>query len=155
MNANTETGQQTKGLAIVLGGSSGMGKEAAKLLLQDGIEVLVTGRDPEKLKAVAKELSLAGKVETAVVDLYDCISHAHTRAIRYARIRQSRSKRSDTAITGDLPFSHKHAPSIRVCGKVSTTRNRTPASARTRGTTIAPLNRHSILLRLIEARLVV
>ncbi len=58
-------------IAIVLGGSSGMGKEAAKLLLQDGVEVLVTGKDPEKLKAAAAELSHTGKVETAVVDLYD------------------------------------------------------------------------------------
>lgn len=70
MNANTKAAQPSKGLAVVLGGSSGMGKEAAKLLLQDGIEVLITGRDPEKLKAAAAELSQAGKVESAAVDLY-------------------------------------------------------------------------------------
>lgn len=64
MNSNNK-------VAIVLGGSSGMGKEVANLLLQDGIDVLITGRNAEKLKAAAAELSGAGKIETAVVDLYD------------------------------------------------------------------------------------
>ena len=63
--------QPIKAIAIILGGSSGMGKETAKLLIQDGIEVMITGRDPERLKATASELSVACKVEMAVVNLYD------------------------------------------------------------------------------------
>jgi NAD(P)-dependent dehydrogenase (short-subunit alcohol dehydrogenase family) len=34
-------------VAFVLGGSSSVGKEAAKLLLQGGINVLISGRVPE------------------------------------------------------------------------------------------------------------
>jgi len=71
MHSNNRARQPIKGIAIILGGSSGMGKETAKLLIQDGIEVMITGRDPEKLKATASELSVAGKVEMAVVNMYD------------------------------------------------------------------------------------
>jgi NAD(P)-dependent dehydrogenase (short-subunit alcohol dehydrogenase family) len=71
MHSNRRASQSIKGIAIILGGSSGMGKETAKLLIQDGIEVMITGRDPEKLKATASELSGAGKVEMAMVNLYD------------------------------------------------------------------------------------
>src|SRR6516225_6452090 len=71
MHSNNRARQPIKGIAIILGGSSGMGKETAKLLIQDGIEVVITGRDPEKLKATASELSGVGTVETAVVNLYD------------------------------------------------------------------------------------
>jgi NAD(P)-dependent dehydrogenase (short-subunit alcohol dehydrogenase family) len=71
MDSNKRASQPIKGIAIIMGGSSGMGKEAAKLLIQDGIEVIITGKDPEKLKATASELSEAGKVEMAVVNLYD------------------------------------------------------------------------------------
>ena len=71
MHSNNRARQPIKGIAIILGGSSGMGKETAKLLIQDGIEVVITGRDPEKLKATASELSVAGKVEMAVVNMYD------------------------------------------------------------------------------------
>jgi len=71
MDSKKRASQPIKGMAIILGGSSGMGKEAAKLLIQDGIEVIITGKDPQKLKAAASELSGAGKVEMAVVNLYD------------------------------------------------------------------------------------
>ena len=71
MDSKKQTSQPIKGIAIILGGSSGMGKEAAKLLIQDGIEVIITGKDSQKLKAAASELSGAGKVEMAVVNLYD------------------------------------------------------------------------------------
>jgi len=71
MHSNNRARQPIKGIAIILGGSSGMGKEAAKLLVQDGIQVIITGRHPEKLKATASEFPGVGKVETAVVDLYD------------------------------------------------------------------------------------
>lgn len=43
MNGSEAANQKTKGMAIVLGGSSGMGKTVAQHLLRDGIEVLITG----------------------------------------------------------------------------------------------------------------
>jgi NAD(P)-dependent dehydrogenase (short-subunit alcohol dehydrogenase family) len=71
MNGREAANQKTKGMAIVLGGSSGMGKTVAQHLLQDGIEVLITGKDPGKLKTVVSELSRFGTVHGTVVDLYN------------------------------------------------------------------------------------
>ena len=42
---------------LLTGGSSGIGKATAKLLVDKGAKVLITGRDEEKLKRVATELS--------------------------------------------------------------------------------------------------
>ena len=41
---------------IVTGGSSGIGKQTALLLMEKGAKVLITGRDESKLKTVAKEI---------------------------------------------------------------------------------------------------
>lgn len=71
MNKSKTANQKTEGMAIVLGGSSGMGKAVAQLLLQDGIEVLITGRNAEKLKVAVSELARFGTVKGAVVDLYN------------------------------------------------------------------------------------
>jgi NADP-dependent 3-hydroxy acid dehydrogenase YdfG len=71
MNGSEAANQKTKGMAIVLGGSSGMGKTVAQHLLQDGIEVLITGKDLGKLKTVVSELSRFGTVDGTVVDLYN------------------------------------------------------------------------------------
>lgn len=44
-------------VAIITGGTSGMGLATAKLFLQEGAKVAVTGRNDEKLKATADELA--------------------------------------------------------------------------------------------------
>ncbi len=41
---------------IILGGTSGIGLAAARMLAEDGAEVVVTGRDPVKLEAALREL---------------------------------------------------------------------------------------------------
>lgn len=41
---------------LISGGSSGLGKAMAKILIDAGAKVAITGRDPEKLKQVAKDL---------------------------------------------------------------------------------------------------
>jgi len=58
-------------LALIVGGSSGMGKETAKRLLRRGGEVLILARNAEKLAQAKAELSGIGPVTTAAVDLYD------------------------------------------------------------------------------------
>ena len=58
-------------VALILGGSSGMGKATARKLLQRGIDVHLVSRDPEKLAAAKAELGELGTVETSSVDLYD------------------------------------------------------------------------------------
>ena len=42
--------------AVIIGGTSGMGLETAKMLLAGGARVLVTGRSPAGLESAQKEL---------------------------------------------------------------------------------------------------
>lgn len=52
---------ELKGAKILItGGSSGLGKEMAKVLKASGASILITGRDPEKLERVANELGVHG-----------------------------------------------------------------------------------------------
>jgi len=55
--------------ALIVGGSTGMGKATAALLLAQGIEVAILARDTESLKEVSSELSKIGKVKTYGLDL--------------------------------------------------------------------------------------
>ncbi|MBS3926323.1 MAG: SDR family oxidoreductase [Nitrosarchaeum sp.] len=57
--------------AIILGGSSGIGKETAKILLQKGIEVILIAKNQIKLEKAKKDLESYGKVSTENVNLYD------------------------------------------------------------------------------------
>lgn len=57
-----------KGNVIVVGGSSGMGFESAKLLLKEGYEVTIASRSKAKLQKAKKSL---GKVETVSFDMRD------------------------------------------------------------------------------------
>ncbi len=58
--------------AIVIGGSSGMGLETAKLLAGRGLDLILTGRDPARLERAKRDLANAGagRVETVVCDLH-------------------------------------------------------------------------------------
>lgn len=55
---------------IVTGGSSGMGKAMAARFCQDGANVVICGRDEEKLLAAKKEMEgLSGQVHTIALDV--------------------------------------------------------------------------------------
>lgn len=59
-------------LAIIVGGSSGMGLETAKKLSSNRLDILIIGRDKPKLQNAAVEIEKFGsKVEILVLDLYD------------------------------------------------------------------------------------
>lgn len=60
-------------IALIVGGSSGMGKETAKQLLQSGNTVLILSNNETKLAAAKADLvsQTGGRVETARVNLYD------------------------------------------------------------------------------------
>jgi NAD(P)-dependent dehydrogenase (short-subunit alcohol dehydrogenase family) len=58
-------------LALIVGGSSGMGKQTARRLLRRGGEVLIVARNVAKLAEAQVELAADGPVQTAAVDLYD------------------------------------------------------------------------------------
>ncbi len=59
--------------ALIVGGSSGIGKASATRLVNRGVDVLLLGRKADKLDRAKRDLA-AGGVETVPVDLYD--SHA-------------------------------------------------------------------------------
>jgi len=57
--------------AIVTGGSSGIGFETARLFLEEGVRVLITGRDAAKLAKAREELAerTGGEVHALVADM--------------------------------------------------------------------------------------
>ena len=58
-------------LALIVGGSSGIGKQSAIRLLNLGIEVILLAHDPKTLENAKTELEPKGPVQTVSVDLYD------------------------------------------------------------------------------------
>lgn len=58
-------------LALIIGGSSGIGKQTGLRLLKRGVELLLLARDPAKLTSAKGELESSGPVQTLTLDLYD------------------------------------------------------------------------------------
>lgn len=60
-------------IALVVGGSSGMGKEAARKMVLGGCDVLLVSNNQDKLQAAKGDLEKqgSGNVETLRVDLYN------------------------------------------------------------------------------------
>lgn len=54
---------------LITGGSSGIGLATARLFLQEGAAVTITGRDPGRLEAAAAELSGLGELHTYAGDV--------------------------------------------------------------------------------------
>ncbi|MBZ9730177.1 SDR family oxidoreductase [Salegentibacter sp. JZCK2] len=60
--------------ALIIGGTTGMGKATAELLLKDGIEVIIIGRPNKNLDKTKEELSSLGEVKTIALDLSNLAS---------------------------------------------------------------------------------
>jgi NAD(P)-dependent dehydrogenase (short-subunit alcohol dehydrogenase family) len=58
-------------LALIVGGSSGMGKQTGMRLLKRGTELILLAHDPTKLEKAKAELEANGPVQTVAVNLYD------------------------------------------------------------------------------------
>lgn len=59
-----------KNIALVIGGSSGMGLEIAKRLANLGNDLIITGRDTSKLESAKTELNGLGSIDIVQLDLY-------------------------------------------------------------------------------------
>jgi NAD(P)-dependent dehydrogenase (short-subunit alcohol dehydrogenase family) len=57
--------------ALIVGGTTGMGKATAQILLQQGIEVVIVGRADKNLESTKSELSAYGTVKTKGVNLFN------------------------------------------------------------------------------------
>ena len=57
--------------AIIIGGSSGIGKETAKTLLQRNVKVVLVANNQTKLDSAKKELEAYGTVDIQSVNLHD------------------------------------------------------------------------------------
>lgn len=62
-------GKLTNKVAVITGGNSGIGLATAKLFVQEGAKVVITGRRQEALDAAAKEIG--GEVTTVLADAGD------------------------------------------------------------------------------------
>ena len=77
---------------MIVGGSSGMGREVARQLLARGLTVRLLARNTQKLRTACDELSVLGPVETAEIDLRDeeavtnyiSVLDAETRHIKFS-----------------------------------------------------------------------
>ena len=58
-------------LALIVGGSSGMGKETARRLIRRNVEPVLLSHNPVRLERARAELEVHGPVQTVDVDLYD------------------------------------------------------------------------------------
>lgn len=58
-----------KDQALIIGGTTGMGRATAELLLKENIEVIIVGRPGKNLQKAEEELSSLGEVRTAGLDL--------------------------------------------------------------------------------------
>jgi len=61
---------KTKCLALILGGSSGMGLATAKQLLERNIDTVIIGNSAVKLESAKRKLSDKGNIETVQANLY-------------------------------------------------------------------------------------
>jgi len=57
--------------ALIIGGTTGMGRATAESLLKDGIEVVIVGRTVKNLEKAKVELSAFGSVKTVGLDLFN------------------------------------------------------------------------------------
>ncbi|MEH6576049.1 MAG: SDR family oxidoreductase [Amphritea sp.] len=59
------------GVALIIGGTSGMGLATAKLLARHNVEVVIVGNNPNKLARALGELKELGKAAAIQANLYD------------------------------------------------------------------------------------
>lgn len=71
----------TSPVALIVGGSSGMGLEVATQLVASGVGVMIVGRNQSKLDKARRALSALGEIDVVKADLYDAADVAHVRTL--------------------------------------------------------------------------
>ncbi len=64
---------------LIVGGTSGMGLETARIILSEGGSAVLIGSRPEKAQQAQAMLEPLGNVEAMAVDLMDSTEVAHLR----------------------------------------------------------------------------
>ena len=77
----------SRGVALVTGASSGIGLEFARLLAQRGSNVLLVARSSERLEEIARELATSQSVETYVFTADLAQPEARERLLQFTRQR--------------------------------------------------------------------
>lgn len=60
--------------ALIIGGTTGMGRATAELLVKDGVEVILIGRDTPNLTKAENDLSSLGIAKAVALDLNDVVA---------------------------------------------------------------------------------
>ncbi len=90
-------------VAVVTGGSRGLGKAIARELLAHGLRVVVDGRGAEALERARAELAAAGRVVAIAGDVADA-AHAHALIAAAERLGRLDLLVNNASTLGDLPL---------------------------------------------------
>lgn len=90
-------------VAIVTGGSRGLGKALADALLRLGLTTIIDGRDPTALDAAAEELRAQGKVIAIAGDVTDT-EHAHALVAAASQIGRLDLLINNASTLGEVPL---------------------------------------------------
>jgi NAD(P)-dependent dehydrogenase (short-subunit alcohol dehydrogenase family) len=95
---------------VVIGGSAGIGLETARLARAEGGEVIVTGRNPERLERAARELGALGSAAATLVDAVPEVVGASRACGRDPPPRVERARRSTSALITPWATSSASSP---------------------------------------------
>jgi NAD(P)-dependent dehydrogenase (short-subunit alcohol dehydrogenase family) len=90
-------------VAIVTGGSRGLGKAVARELLERGVHVIIDGRDPLALEVASAELSAYGAVTAIAGDVSDK-EHAHALVATAKSLGRLDLLVNNASTLGDVPL---------------------------------------------------
>lgn len=90
-------------VAIVTGGSRGLGKALAAALLAQGVTAIIDGRDPATLEAAERELRAVGNVIVLRGDVTDT-EHAHALVAAAANVGRLDLLINNASTLGEVPL---------------------------------------------------
>ena len=100
---------------MVIGGSAGIGLETARLARTEGANVIVTGRNPDRLEAAATELGAlrSAAFDATDLDALDQFFDELPTPIDHVMVTAGRPY---YALLADIDLDRRAAPSTSICG---------------------------------------